>query len=312
MITTYNQIIIYIDAHIKENIAASDIADITGYSVHHIYKLFRVYSPYPIMEYIRRKRLYFAANELYTGRKLLEIALDYGFDTPAGFYKAFKSVFGCSPSDYKGKIKKEEIIMIIKSVNDLSELNDVLSYANSLYPYLSFKFGDEGNDKYSFRFWLEQWRKAPELLLYAEDDGQICGAILGWMDGQFVTAAADGVSESFKSNGLHEAMFIELEKRAKALGCKGIALGIDEGAEELYAGMGYIGKTLIQSEKHSVDDLRRLCEQYDNYEITGTNVFEGNVNQIWVEASLLDRDLKKRFETDIGDCSVQVVAIKNI
>jgi AraC family transcriptional regulator len=56
-VTVYQSIIRYIEAHIKEEITLSDIADSVGYSANHIYKIFKLYSPYPVMEYIRRKKL---------------------------------------------------------------------------------------------------------------------------------------------------------------------------------------------------------------------------------------------------------------
>ncbi len=309
----YHKIIQYIDDHIKDEITITEIADMAGYSTHHIYKLFKVYSPYSIMEYIRRKKLYFAANEIYTGRTLYDIALDYGYETPAGFYKAFKSIFGCSPSKYKNSIKKEGIAMLIDNVKNTAELDAVLAFAKALYPNLKFDFGGDGDGKYSRHFWIEQWNKTPELLLYAKDNDQICGIIMGWEDqGKFITVAGDGVLVSYKNKGLHEALFVEIEKRAKGLGYQGIVLGIGEGEEEFYAQLGYIGKTLIQSEKYSVDDLKTFNEQYRNYEVSGTSVYEGYVNQLWINASLLDKDLKKKYEKEIGDCWVQVIVSKGL
>ena len=74
MAVVYHKIIRYIDAHIKNDISLAEIACAVGYSANHIYKLFKIYSPYPIMEYVRRMKLYHAANEMYTGRKLYDIA----------------------------------------------------------------------------------------------------------------------------------------------------------------------------------------------------------------------------------------------
>ena len=34
------------------------------------------------------------------------------------------------------------------------------------------------------------------LLLSAQEDGQICGIILGWVDGKYVTVAMDGIAEN--------------------------------------------------------------------------------------------------------------------
>ena len=313
MAAGYHIIMQYIDAHIKDGITITEIADMAGYSVHHIYKVFKVYSPYPIMEYIRRKKLYSAANEMYTGGNLYDIALDYGYETPAGFYKAFKSIFGCSPSEYKKMIKKEGTAMFIDHVKSIEELDAVLAFAQALYPNLNFDFGGGGDGKYSRLFWIEQWRKNPELLLYAKEDDNICGIIMGWEDqGKYITICGDGVLADYKNKGIHEALFVEAEKRAKRLGNKGLVLGIGEGEEEFYAKMGYIGQTLIQSEKYSIDELKSFNEQYKNYEVSGTGVYEGYVNQLWINASLLDKALKKKYEVEIGDCWVQVIVSKEI
>jgi AraC-like DNA-binding protein len=312
MVAVYHAIIQYIDSNIKNEITITEIAEMAGYSANHIYKLFKTYSPYPIMEYIRRKKLYYAANDMYTGRKLYDLALDYGFETPAGFYKAFKNVFGCSPSEYKKNIKKEGIPVFIDNVKNIKELDAVLAFAKTLYSNLTFDFGGNGDGKYSRTFWIRQWEKCPELLLLAKENGNICGIALGFIDNNYITVCGDGTSNEYYGKGIHEALFVEIEKRTKSLGYKGIALGIDEGLEEFYAKLGYIGKTLIQSEKYSVDELKKFNEQYKNYEVTGSGVYEGYVNQLWVNSSLLDKDLKKKFEIEIGDCWVQIIVSKKL
>ncbi|HOJ48514.1 MAG TPA: GNAT family N-acetyltransferase [Bacillota bacterium] len=311
--TVYNQILRYIEAHLKEEITASQIATNVGYSANHIYKLFKVYSPYPIMEYIRRMKLFHALSEMYTGRRLYDIALDYGYETPAGFYKAFKAVFGCTPSEYKkNNIQKEGISTFIDNVKNINELDEVLAFAKTLYPDLTFDFGGEGDDKYSRNFWLKEWKKNPELLLFAKEDDRVCGVILGWAENSSVTIGGDGVSVEYKNMGIHESLLVEIEKRAKRLGHKNIVLGIGEGEEEFYAKMGYTGKTLIQSEKYSVEELKKFNEQYKNYEATGAGVYDGHIHQLWLDSSLLDKGLKERFEKEIGDCRVQIIVNKEL
>ena len=313
MSAIYQQIIRYIDAHIHDDITVEAISDMAGYSMQHIYKIFKLYSPYPIMEYVRRKKLYFAANEMYTGRKIYDIALDYGFETPAGFYKAFKTVFGCSPREYKNNIKKEGTHMLIDNVKSIEELDSALAFAKVLYPNLTFEFGGAGTGKYSRKFWVKEWNKNPSLLLVAKDEGAITGILLGWEDGgKYITVDGDGVLHEHKNKGIHEALFVEIEKRARTLGYKGIALGISEGQEEFYAKMGYTGKTLIQSEKYSVEELKAINEQYFGYEVTGCGVYDGYVNQLWINISLLEKRLKAKFEQEIGDCWVQIIVSKKL
>ena len=311
MTIVYQKIIQYIDANLNDEISITKIAEMVGYSQNHVNKLFKVYSPYPIMEYIRRKKLYAAANEMYTGKKLYDIALDYGYMTPAGFYKAFKAVMGCSPQEYKNNNKEGKNDMFIEHVKNLEELDTILSFCRVIYPDVVF-MGAEGDEKYSRSFWIKQWKENPELLLFAKNENRVCGIVIGWVDGQSVTVAMDGVSEDCAESGIHEALFVEIEKRAKAVNCKGVVLGIGEGKEEFYAKMGYVGKILIQSEKYSVDKLKDFNKQHGNYEITGTNIYEGYVNQIWLNVSLLDKTLKQTYEKEIGDCWVQVIVSKAI
>ncbi|MCL2287004.1 MAG: GNAT family N-acetyltransferase [Firmicutes bacterium] len=335
MSTVYNKIIQYIDAHIKEDITIAEIAGSAGYSPNHIYKIFKVYSPYPIMEYIRRKKLYFAASEMYSGRKLYDIALDYGYETPAGFYKAFKAVFGCSPSMYKNNVK-EGISMMINHVQSIEELDAVLAFAKAFYSDTLPNYGGEDESApYSRQFWTTEWKYNPGLLLYAKENGQICGFIFGhgahdkasevnWElleasgkkpdkqpDGRgIVTLGGNGVAPEYKNKGIHEALFVEMENRAKKLGHQSIMTGIFDGQEAFFAKLGYTARVLIQSEKYSIDELKAFNNQYYNYEVTATSVYDGYINQIWINASLLDTGLRTKFEQEIGDCWVQIIVNK--
>lgn len=97
---TINEAVQYIDENLTEDLRLVDIAKMVGYSPWHLYELFKKHTGKPIMTYIREARIKKAASEMVSGRRLFDIAVDYGFDTQAGFYKAFDTVIGCSPSDY--------------------------------------------------------------------------------------------------------------------------------------------------------------------------------------------------------------------
>lgn len=101
------RVIDYIDEHLKDDISIAALADLAGYSPWHLYRLFRGSTGMPVMEYIRLRRLHSALDELAQGRKLYDIALDYGFETQAGFYKAFQRHFGCSPTRYRNHKLRE-------------------------------------------------------------------------------------------------------------------------------------------------------------------------------------------------------------
>ncbi|MDI2586368.1 AraC family transcriptional regulator [Psychrobacillus sp. NEAU-3TGS] len=95
------QVIDYIDEHIKEEINAEELAALVGYSPYHFYRIFDKHIGYPVMNYVQKRKLQFALYELVQGKRIIQIALDYGFETHSGFTKAFKKCFGSPPSLYK-------------------------------------------------------------------------------------------------------------------------------------------------------------------------------------------------------------------
>jgi len=91
----------YIDEHIAEAIKPSDLADLSGYSVYHYYRVFNQYLGMPIKNYILKRKMQFALYDLSFDIKVIDVAVKYGFETHAGFTKAFKKQFGYSPNFYR-------------------------------------------------------------------------------------------------------------------------------------------------------------------------------------------------------------------
>lgn len=91
----------YIDENILEDITVEDLAKQAGFSTYHYYRVFTSLVGIPVMEYITRRKLQFALFDLKNGKKVLDTALNYGFETHAGFTKAFKKSFGYPPSFYR-------------------------------------------------------------------------------------------------------------------------------------------------------------------------------------------------------------------
>lgn len=90
----------YIEKNLKSEISAQELAEQANFSIFHYYRLFQMAVGIPVMQYITRRKLLHAIYEISCGRKIIEAALDYGFDTYAGFYKAFKREFGYSPKQF--------------------------------------------------------------------------------------------------------------------------------------------------------------------------------------------------------------------
>ncbi len=97
-LSTIRNAIDYIETHLKDNITIQDVSNHVYLSPIHLQKGFSIISGYSISEYIRNRKLYLAAIDLKnTNKKVLEIAYDYGYETPESFTKAFSRFHGVTP-----------------------------------------------------------------------------------------------------------------------------------------------------------------------------------------------------------------------
>ena len=95
----------YIESNLRTEITAGELADLAGYSVFHFYRIFQGTTGMPVMQYILRRKLLHAIFEISKGWKKTEAVLEYGFDTYAGFYKAFVRELGYTPAEYLRRFK---------------------------------------------------------------------------------------------------------------------------------------------------------------------------------------------------------------
>ena len=91
----------YIEQNLKTTISIEDLAEMAGYSVWHFGRLFAQSTGMTLAYYICKRRVDSAFTEIASGRRAIDVSLEYGFDTYAGFYKAFVRMYGCSPKRYR-------------------------------------------------------------------------------------------------------------------------------------------------------------------------------------------------------------------
>lgn len=92
----------YIDGHLREEITLLQLARAAGYSPYHSAHLFRQLTGKSPFEYIRLTRLSQAALRLRdTDEPVLDVALDFVFDSHEGFTRAFTRAFGLPPARYR-------------------------------------------------------------------------------------------------------------------------------------------------------------------------------------------------------------------
>ncbi|WP_127534476.1 effector binding domain-containing protein [Paenibacillus kobensis] len=89
----------YIEEHLDRPLEIEAIAKAAMSSKFHFQRMFHALTGFTVTEYIRNRRLTLAAEELAgTDRKVIDIALKYGYDSPEAFAKAFQRLHGVTPT----------------------------------------------------------------------------------------------------------------------------------------------------------------------------------------------------------------------
>ncbi len=89
----------YIEDNITEELTMENIAKQAFVSSFYFQKGFAMLCGFTVGEYIRQRRLTLAGSELVsTDRKIIDIALKYGYDSPDSFTKAFLRFHGVTPT----------------------------------------------------------------------------------------------------------------------------------------------------------------------------------------------------------------------
>ena len=89
----------YIEDHITEDLTAAEIAKQAMLSPFYFQKGFAMLCGFTVGEYVKKRRLALAGGELLsTDRKVIDIALKYGYDSPDSFTRAFVRFHGVMPT----------------------------------------------------------------------------------------------------------------------------------------------------------------------------------------------------------------------
>ena len=94
----------YIDLHLNEALTVQAIAEQFAFSPYYFHRLFTAIVGKSLIAYVRDRRIAYACKMLNeTDQKVLEIALDFGFDSAQGFSRTFKSITGMTPTEYRSR-----------------------------------------------------------------------------------------------------------------------------------------------------------------------------------------------------------------
>jgi len=129
----------YIERHIREDLRTSDIAAACFCSRSTLEKLFQHVTGFTVRAYIVRRRMTLAARLLSSDPEIsiLSVAVEFGYSSHEAFSRAFREVWGCSPSDIRGRkyvelfprftapIEKGDTYIMERRSVDISQLYDL-------------------------------------------------------------------------------------------------------------------------------------------------------------------------------------------
>lgn len=95
-------VIAYVESRVKTGVHCYELEKLTGFSLSHVRAVFAKCTGISLVKYVRVRKIANAAFEMaHTDKSLLDIALDYGFESYDTFTRAFKRVIGIPPRAFR-------------------------------------------------------------------------------------------------------------------------------------------------------------------------------------------------------------------
>lgn len=156
----------YIKAHLREKITLLQLAKAAGYSPYHAARMFTAMMGESPFEYTRKQRLAQAAVMLSDGdARIIDVALEFQFDSHEGFTRAFHRQFGMPPTKYRAfmppKVRYEAYLNAKNAPN-----NNIKEHHNMAANYFT-----QVTDFPERKLLLKRGVKATEYFEYCEEVG---------------------------------------------------------------------------------------------------------------------------------------------
>jgi AraC family transcriptional regulator len=115
----------FIEDHLQEDITLVDIAEAVSYSLYHFCRIFNQAVHHPPYDYLMRRRLTAAAQQLVIGKqRISDIAFTYQFGSPETFSRAFRRMFGILPTQWRKQgVRDPRVLVKPISANHLAQRN---------------------------------------------------------------------------------------------------------------------------------------------------------------------------------------------
>jgi AraC family transcriptional regulator len=143
----------FIEENLSEEIKIEMLANIAGLSQFYFQRLFKRLVKRPVNEYIKLRRLARASEVLQDkNKRIIDVALDFGFSSHETFSRAFKDAYGITPAEFRIKpvrlnqIMKPELLLNYTMIDEdvplitdsiVLEITRRKLHANEIYVGLS-------------------------------------------------------------------------------------------------------------------------------------------------------------------------------
>ena len=96
----------WIEGNLEDNPGLKEISHFIGYSKFHTSRQFKAYTGSTLKRYIMLRKLTRAARDIRDKNvRLIDVALNYGFQSQEAFTRSFKEAFGINPGEYQANNK---------------------------------------------------------------------------------------------------------------------------------------------------------------------------------------------------------------
>lgn len=125
----------YIEAHLDFDFTLGEVAKAAGISQWHFQRIFKALTNETLKTYIRSRRLANALEKLLvTDARIIDIALEAGFDSQESFTRAFKKAFDMTPNEYRKLGEKSVFLKKVQfDTGYLKHINRNISLEPEIY-----------------------------------------------------------------------------------------------------------------------------------------------------------------------------------
>lgn len=98
-----NRVCDYIQAHLDEELSLERLSEVACFSKFHFHRQFSAFMGMSVGKFVVMLRLKGASKRLVHNKdiRIIDIAMDAGFDSPEAFSRVFKKTFGQTPSQFR-------------------------------------------------------------------------------------------------------------------------------------------------------------------------------------------------------------------